>query len=337
MKQKKIWSQIILLAFLIAGTLFAINRKAPFQLNEGKIFGTIYHIKYQSKIDLKAEIITELLKVDASLSPFNQQSVITAINQNKNMATDSLFRIVFRESEKIAQQTNGAFDITVAPLVNAWGFGFKSNVFPDSLLIDSLMQFIGYQKVALHNKTISKSDPRIMLDCSSIAKGFGCDRVAALFDRKGISNYMIEIGGEVVVKGQNPQAKNWSIGISKPTDDSLAINSELQTILKLSDIAMATSGNYRNFYYKDGKKYAHTINPHTGYPVQHSLLSATVLASDCMSADAYATSFMVMGLEKAQKFIADHPYLDAYFIYTDENGQLQTWFTEGMKKRILHP
>ncbi len=337
MNKKKFWAQIVFLVFLIAGSWFALQRQAPFQQNEGKIFGTIYHIKYQSKNDLKAEIVTELLKVDASLSPFNKQSVITAINQNQEIEADTLFRTVFRQAEKISQQTEGAFDITVAPLVNAWGFGFKTNAFPDSNKIDSLKQFIGYTLVALKNGHIVKKDPRIMLDCSSIAKGYGCDRVAALLDRKGITNYMIEIGGEIVVKGKNPQNSAWSIGISKPTDDSLAVNQELQTILQLSDIAMATSGNYRNFYYKDGKKYAHTINPHTGYPVQHSLLSATVLAPDCMTADAYATSFMVMGLEKAKKLVESQADLDAYFIYTDDEGRLQTWSTEGMKSRILKP
>ena len=153
-----------------------------------------------------------------------------------------------------------------------------------------------------------------MLDCSAIAKGFGVDAVARLLERKGIKNYMVDIGGEVVVRGKNSKMNAWRIGINKPVDDSLSVNQELQTVLAISDVGMATSGNYRNFYYKGGKKYAHTIDPRTGYPVQHSILSSTVIAKDCASADAYATAFMVMGLDSAKAFCEAHPELDAYFI-----------------------
>jgi len=174
-----------------------------------------------------------------------------------------------------------------------------------------------------------------MLDCSAIAKGYACDVVAQLLEKKGIKNYMVDIGGEVVLKGDNPKQSAWRIGINKPVDDSLSIDQSLQTILQISNIGMATSGNYRNFYYKNGKKYAHTINPISGYPIQHSLLSATVIAKDCMTADAYATSFMVMGLEKAKVFVSKHPELDVYFIYSDKQGKMQTYFTDNMKKYIV--
>lgn len=174
-----------------------------------------------------------------------------------------------------------------------------------------------------------------MISCSAVAKGYGSDVIARFLEHKGIQNYMIEIGGEVVVKGSNPKNTSWHIGISKPVDDSLSINQELQTVLKITDAGMATSGNYRNFYYKDGKKYAHTIDPRTGYPVQHTLLSATVVASDCMSADAYATAFMVMGLEEAEKFANAHPDIEAFFIYTDNEGKTQTRYTNGMKKYLI--
>ena len=171
-----------------------------------------------------------------------------------------------------------------------------------------------------------------MLDCSAVAKGYAVDVIAQYLEKKGITNYMVDIGGEVVVKGKNPKEKSWRIGINKPVDDSLSVNQDIQTILELSDIAIATSGNYRNFYYKGGKKYAHTIDPRTGYPVQHSILSSTVVAKNCMTADALATSFMVMGLEEAKVFTQTHQDIEAYFIYSDESGQLQTFFTEGMKK-----
>lgn len=334
MEKKKLkWQLPVLFLFIIA-TMFIIRKQTPYQENEGKVFGTIYHATYQHSENLQKEIEAELKKVDASLSPFNDTSIITRINRNGEVCLDSLFTTVIRRSQEISQETDGAFDITVAPLANVWGFGFKKGVFPDSLTIDSLLEITGYNKIRLTGDKLIKTDPRIMISCSAVAKGYGSDVVARLFDRKGIQNYMIEIGGEVVVKGSNPKSTEWHIGISKPVDDSLSVNQELQTVLSITDAGMATSGNYRNFYYKDGKKYAHTIDPKTGYPVQHSLLSATVIAPDCMSADAYATSFMVMGLEKAKAFAEANPEIDAYFIYTDENGKIQTWFTGGMNKYI---
>ena len=284
----------------------------------------------------KEEIETELKKVDNSLSPFNPNSVITRVNHNEKTEVDSFFVHVFHLSKKISDETHGAFDITVAPLVNAWGFGFKKSTGVDSLIVDSLRQMIGYQKIDLQNNRIMKKDPRIMLDCSAIAKGFGVDAVARLLERKGIKNYMVDIGGEVVVRGKNSKMNAWRIGINKPVDDSLSVNQELQTVLAISDVGMATSGNYRNFYYKGGKKYAHTIDPRTGYPVQHSILSSTVIAKDCASADAYATAFMVMGLDSAKAFCEAHPELDAYFICSGEGDKYETYFTDGMKKFIIN-
>lgn len=274
--------------------------------------------------------------MDNSLSPFNPNSVITRVNHNEKTEVDSFFVHVFHLSKKISDETHGAFDITVAPLVNAWGFGFKKSTGVDSVIVDSLRQMIGYQKIDLQNNRIMKKDPRIMLDCSAIAKGFGVDAVARLLERKGIKNYMVDIGGEVVVRGKNSKMNAWRIGINKPVDDSLSVNQELQTVLAISDVGMATSGNYRNFYYKGGKKYAHTIDPRTGYPVQHSILSSTVIAKDCASADAYATAFMVMGLDSAKAFCEAHPELDAYFICSGEGDKYETYFTDGMKKFIIN-
>ena len=207
---------------------------------------------------------------------------------------------------------------------------------PNKKVIDDLRKIVGYQKVKLTSDNhIQKQDPRIMLDCSAIAKGYGCDVVARLLSKKGINDYMIEIGGEIVTKGINQKQQPWRIGVNKPTEDSLNTNQELQTVLNVTDIAMATSGNYRNFYYKNGKKYAHTIDPKTGYPVQHSLLSATVLAKNCATADAYATSFMVMGLEKAKEILRQHSELMAYLIYTNDDGKTEVWYSPTLKEKIL--
>lgn len=324
--------QLPFLAFLIIGTVLILRKQAPYQTDEGLVFGTMYKITYQSKENLKKDIEAELQKVDNSLSPFNKQSVITHINNNENMQTDSMFAYVFRLAKAVSTDTHGAFDITVAPLVNAWGFGFKNATGIQPNTIDSIRQFVGFHKVDLIDGKIVKKDPRVMLDCSAIAKGFGVDCVARLLDSKGVKNYMINIGGELVMKGENQNMESWRIGINKPIDDSLSVNQELQTVLEITNVGLATSGNYRNFYYKDGKKYAHTIDPRTGYPVQHSILSATVIAKDCMSADAYATAFMVMGLEEAERVADAHPDIDACFIYTDEEGKLQTFLTKGMEK-----
>lgn len=332
----KIRWQLPFLVLLIVGTVLILRKQAPFQTDQGLVFGTMYKITYQSDENLKNEIEAELEKVNQSLSPFSKESVITHINQNTDLTADSLFTYVFQLAKQISEETHGAFDITVAPLVNAWGFGFKNATQIDSLTIDSIRQFVGIDKVRMENGKVIKDDPRLMLDCSAIAKGFGVDCVAHLFDRKGIKNYMIDIGGELVMKGENAQMNTWRIGINKPIDDSLAVNQELQTILEISNAGMATSGNYRNFYYKDGKKYAHTIDPRTGYPVQHNILSSTVVAKDCATADAYATSFMVLGLDSAKAVCNAHPELDAYFIYSKDNGETGVYFTEGMKKYLKY-
>lgn len=336
MTRNKIRWQLPFLVLLIVGTVLILRKQAPFQTDQGLVFGTMYKITYQSDKNLKNEIEAELEKVNQSLSPFSKESVITHINQNTDLTADSLFTYVFQLAKQISEETHGAFDITVAPLVNAWGFGFKNATQIDSLTIDSIRQFVGIDKVRMENGKVIKDDPRLMLDCSAIAKGFGVDCVARLFDRKGIKNYMIDIGGELVMKGENAQMNTWHIGINKPIDDSLAVNQELQTILEISNAGMATSGNYRNFYYKDGKKYAHTIDPRTGYPVQHNILSSTVVAKDCATADAYATSFMVLGLDSAKAVCNAHPELDAYFIYSKDNGETGVYFTEGMKKYLKY-
>lgn len=336
MKNKKLLWQLPFLVLLIVGTVLIIRqqRSTPYQKSADFIFGTSFHVTYQCDSDLTESIKTELMKVDASLSPFNEESVISAINNNMEVRPDQMFIEVFNLAMGISKDTDGAFDITVAPLVNAWGFGFKNGSQPSKQQVDSLMQIVGYQKVRLTDGIVMKHDPRIMLDCSAIAKGYGTDRVAKLLRSRGVENFMVEIGGEIVTRGVNPDRKPWKIGVTKPTDDSLHVGHELQTILNVTNKAMATSGNYRNFYYKGGKKYAHTIDPKTGYPVQHSILSATVIAKSCAVADAYATSFMVMGLEKAQMVLERHPELMAYFIYSDDDGDMAVWFSPSLKDKI---
>jgi thiamine biosynthesis lipoprotein len=305
----------VFLLLAVSCWLFASCVQEEYRKNSNFVFGTIYNITYQSDKDLQQEIEAELMKVDGEFSMFNTESTVARINSGDSaVERNAMFQEVFDLAQHVNRETQGAFDITVAPLVNAWGFGFKHEQLPTPAQVDSLLQI------------------RNQMDFSAIAKGYGCDVVARLLESKGIHNYMVEIGGEVVVSGSNSKGDDWHIGITKPTDDSLSVDGEMQTVLSITDYAMATSGNYRNFYYQGGRKYAHTIDPRTGYPVQHSLLSATVLASDCATADAYATSFMVLGLEGAQTVLQHHPELMAYFIYTDEQGQLAVWASPALSQ-----
>ena len=343
-KKKLLW-QLPFLVLLVVGTVLIIRQQhaTPFQYNKGLVFGTFYSITYQYDTDLQDEIEAEMKKVDNALSMFNEQSIISKINQGQTTYIDDteegrMFKEVYNLAMKISNETDGAFDITVAPLVNAWGFGFKENAFPGKQTIDSLMQIVGYQKQNYFKdqkgEGIRKDDQRMMFDCSAIAKGYGTDVVASLLEKHGVENYMVEIGGEVVTRGINPKRVPWKIGVNKPLDDSLS-KGEIQTVLNVTDRAMATSGNYRNFYYHGGQKYAHTIDPRTGLPVQHTLLSATVLSESCATADAYATSFMVMGMDSAKQFLEKHPELLVYFIYAKPDGQMDSWYSPSLKDKII--
>lgn len=339
MKKKNfIWLILLVigaaLVLLKQNGIISWGETKSYRTEKGLVFGTMYNITYESENSLRLDIDKELDNFDNSLSMFNPNSIISLSNKNEDVTVDSLFTNVFQKAMSISEATDGCFDITVAPLVNAWGFGFSESMNMNKAKVDSILKFIGWQKVQLKDNKVVKQDPRIMLDCSAIAKGYSVDVIANLLKRKGVKNFMVDIGGEVVVSGVNASGNNWRIGVSKPDDDPLSRNNNLQTILDITDLGIATSGNYRNFYYKDGMKYAHTIDPKTGYPVQDRILSATVIAQDCMTADAYATAFMVMGLERAKEMTEQHPELDAYFIYSDDKGNYQTYMTDGMKKFV---
>ena len=335
-KKRLIW-QLPFLVLLIVGTVLIIRQQqsTPYQKNAGLIFGTTYSVTYQCDEDLQKEIEAELKKVDAEFSMFNSQSVVARLNNGEKPELSNDFIDVFKLARQVSEDTNGAFDITVAPLVNAWGFGFKHEQMPSKEQVDSLRELIGYRYVTLKDKTITMQKPGMMLDFSAIAKGYGVDVVARLLERHDIKNYMVEIGGEITTRGINPERVPWRIGVNKPSEDALNENHELQTILNVTDKSMATSGNYRNFYVKGGKKYAHTIDPKTGYPVQHSLLSATVLTDRCAKADAYATSFMVLGMDGAKQILERHKELMAYLIYTDNKGNLSVWYSPSLKDKIV--
>ena len=329
-----------IILFLIASMLFSCNttnkkEDATFQQESGEIFHTYFHIKYQYDSSLKEEIMQSLKNFDQSLNPFNEASIIAKVNNNIPVELDSLFTEVFNKSMDVSRRTSGKFDITASPFINAWGFGFKDmdNVTPEK--IDSMKSFVGYNKIRIENGVVIKDDPRLQINTSAIAKGYSCDIVAHLLESYGIENYMVEIGGEITMKGTNEKGDCWRIGIDKPTDDSLAMQRELQLILSVCDKAVATSGNYRNYYVKDGIKYSHTIDPQTGYPSEQDILGATVIADDCMTADAYATAFMAMGVEQSVEVAQAVPGLHYYFIYVTADGEVTNMFSDDFHQFIV--
>lgn len=337
MKLKK--RQIAFLIFLIVGTIYIAfnNNEVPRTQTRKfteRIFGTTMNVTYTSSEELQDTIMACLRGVDASLSMFNPKSTISKINRNETDTLDNHLQHIIPMAHGISEATNGAFDITIAPLVNAWGFGFKNGALPTDAQVDSLRALVDYRQINTKDGLIHKNNPNTIIDLSAIAKGFGVDQVAKLLRERGVKDFMVEIGGEIVSQGNNPKGEAWHIGINRPVEDSTGTNNEIQEVLELHDCAMATSGNYRNFYIaEDGRKLSHTIDPATGRPVRHNLLSTTVLAESCAVADAFATSFMVMGMDKAKEVLANHPSLQVYFIYTDSTGTYQTWtnIKEGIK------
>lgn len=313
------------------------SAQTEYTKNSGRIYGTFYNLTYQHPEgkDLQEEISKVLTDFDLSLSTFNDSSVISRINQNDaSVQTDAHFEAMYRQAEKVSALTAGAFDITVAPLVNAWGFGFGNRDRSETPNVDSILTFTGFHQLQLVDHRIVKSDSRVMLDASAIAKGQASDVVAAFLEAQGCKNYMVEIGGEIMCKGINPRGEHWQIGIDKPVDDPAVEDRSLQTIVAISGVGLATSGNYRQFYYRDNKKYAHTINPRTGYPVDHNLLSATVVAPSCMQADAFATAFMVLGVDSSLIVCNQVPDMECYLIYSDESGAYQVALSDGFAKYI---
>ncbi len=314
-----------------------LKKNNKYIFNEGPVYSTSYHIVYESPEgkDLQKGIEQKLMELDNSLSVFNQNSTISKINQNLPVKIDSLFRKCFRKAIHISSKTEGAFDLTISPLVNAWGFGFKNKEQITKSRIDELLQITGYQKVNLKWGSIIKQRPEIMLDASAIAKGLSVDIVAKFLRSKGCRNYMVEVGGEILAKGVNSNNQKWRIGISKPENESLSLNQDYQAVVAISDKALATSGNYRNFYMEGEKKYSHTIDPKSGYPVQHNLLSATVLADDCMTADAYATAFMVLGVEKSLEIANKTHGLECFLIFSSQKSEYESVHSNGFGKYFV--
>lgn len=336
MKRTTIIPLIIILVITISLVLyFSLKPKAEYIHNEGETQGTTYSATYQQPngIDLHEKIDKKLHEFDLSLSSYIPNSIISRINSNdKTVKTDLYFETMFYAAQEAAERTNGAIDITVGPLVKAWGFALGNSDHSKLPNVSDFLPYIGYNKIHIKNHKLIKDDPRILIDDNSIAQGYSSDIIAKLMEDNGCKNYMIEIGGEVVCKGLNNKGKKWRIGIDKAIDDSTSTINEIQTIIHLTNCAVTTAGGYRKFYLKNGKKYSHIINPHTGYPVDNNLLSVTVVAPTGIMADAYDTPFMVIGVDSCLKVCKRIPGMECYLIYVDKNGKNQVIYTQGFKK-----
>ncbi len=318
---------------------------------EGETMGTTYHVTYTDSFgrDHQQAIDSLLLEVNLSMSTYIDSSSVSIFNLPiRNMeavGVDEHFEQVFMDAKDVYDATGGAFDPTVMPLVNYWGFGtdLKKVETVDSVKVDSLLKFVQFDSVTMEIESgnlggffywVNKPYEGLQLDFSAIAKGYGVDLVARFLEEQNIGSYLVEIGGETKTRGTNPRNETWRVGIDRPVEVK-GKDSRFQSVILLENQAMATSGNYRNYYEKDGKKFVHTINPKSGYPEQSNLLSATVIMESCSKADAYATAFMVMGL-KSSIFLAENdPSIEAYFIYADNgSNELKESFTKGLAEKV---
>src|SRR5664280_2407419 len=322
----KLLSVFLLIVILNSGCR---KSKPVFENFIGFAQGSTYSVVYENvkKIDqgeLREKVDKILNDFDKSLSIYNDSSILSRINRNEDAVPDSFFTEAYRKSVLVNQMTDGAFDITVGPLVRAWGFGPDAHKNFTEAKHDSLMKLIGMNKISLINGRLIKSDPHICLDFNAIAQGYSVDVICRFFDGLGIKNYLVEIGGEVRAKGKKA-GKLWRIGIDKPADDNMIHGNDLEAIVRLKDKALATSGNYRKFYIENGIKYSHEIDPKTGNPARNTLLSASVFADECAIADGIATAFMVIGKDRTIEFLALHPEYEGYLIYSDDSGNFKTW------------
>jgi FAD:protein FMN transferase len=304
--------------------------------NDGEAQGTTYSATYcqPEGVDLKLKIDSALAVFDLSLSTYNPNSVISKINRNENFKTDTLFETMYTTAHQVSMASGGAFDITVGPLVKAWGFAFGKHGNKKEPSVKELLPLVGYEKIKLVDHHLIKENPSILIDANAIGQGFAADVIGDLLAKNGCKNYIFELGGEVVCKGVNEWGEKWRVGVDKPIDDSTCMTKEIETVIQITDRAVTTSGNYRKYYYIDGKKYSHHINPHTGYPVVYNLLSATVVAPRCIQADAYATAFMVLGVDKALEICKKTPRMDCFLIYVDKDGNNKEIYTDGFKQYL---
>lgn len=332
------------ISYLLPGLLvllYSCDREVTYDNFAGFAQGTTYSIVFENNgkyqpATLKKDVEKILHEFDLSLSLYTDSSILTKVNRNEDVTADRYFSEAFSKSVAITRLTDGAFDITVGPLVKAWGFGPDSHKNFSESKRDSLLKLVGMEKVRMADGRVIKDDPGIKLDFNAIAQGYSVDVVCDYLSSAGLKSYLVEIGGEVRVRGDK-QGLPWRIGIDRPEDNNSVPGNDLQAVISMKNRSLATSGNYRKFYVEDGVKYSHTIDPRTGYPARNQLLSATILADECATADGIATACMVFGKDKTIEFLNMHPEYDAFLVYSDDNGNYQTWATENLKGSVSNP
>jgi len=330
----------VILSFLILcfeGCAPKMN--AEFVQLSGKAQGSSYHISYQNTTnkDYRKSVDSLLLAFDKSLSAWDSTSILSRINANDTtVQINHALLVAYAKALEINILSKGAFDITVGKVVRAWGFGPGPKAKHDSAYIKSLLPYVGMKNIKLVGNKLKKSSPEVILDFNALAQGYSVDLVAEFFDKQGIKNYMIEIGGEIRAKGISTHNRDWRIGIDKPDDSNQQAGENIQEVIAFTNLSVSTSGNYRKHFEENGIKYAHTINPKTGQPARNTLLSATVVTPDCITADALATTFMVLGLEKSKELLTKLQHVEVYFVYSGTNGEYLTYYTEGLKKMIVN-
>lgn len=323
---------------LVLGLLFPLSGTAvpdaiPMIRLNGEAQGTTWSIRYfdENQRNFKVAIDSLLIDFDKCLSLYRKDSELSQFNRSSSHPFVSpYFYSVLKKSQEVYQATNGAFDPTILPLAEAYGFGPEKVGNPGNIRVDSLLKLVGFNHIEFSSKSVRKANANVRLDFNGIAQGYSVDVVSAFLESKGINRFMVEIGGEIVCRGFKNSSKPWITGIQHPLKPGSLI-----TTVQLTDRAMTTAGNYRNHFEKDGQIFNHIINPKTGSMEQSTLLSVTVFAKDAITADGYDTAFFVMGLEETKKFLAHRKDMDVYMIYTDEAGKLNTYVTDGIKDLIL--
>lgn len=328
--------KLLYLSIFSVVLLWSCNN-APYQTLNGTIQGTTYHIVYQSDELLTKEVDSIFKEIDNSLSIYNENSLLFRVNHNEDILLNKYFVDVYQAAYEISETSKGRYDISVGPLVKLYGFGKEQKV--DNItdtLVDSILQFVGYKKVKIVNNKLVKEDPRIQLDMNSIAQGYTCDIIGDFFERRGIRNYLIEVGGEILVNGVNELGNPWRVAIEKPIENTDNADRKIELIIGIKNqkMGIATSGNYRKYYFEKGVKFTHSLNPFTGKPIRDSLLSVTILAKDGVTADGYATACMVSGFEGAKRIIEQKGF-EAFLIYVDAQGKYKFYFTSGFEKYII--
>ena len=331
----KYLKNIIVLLLLTIG-LFSCEKKSLERVQIiGEAQGTYYSIIYYDDMarDFKYEIDSLLDAFDQSVSVYQPNSIISRVNRNDDLVDlDNWFIGNFILSQRISQETNGSFDMTIAPIANIWGFGtFEKPKSIDPYKIDSLRQFVDYRKIKIENGQVLKENKGIQLNFNAVAQGYSVDVLSEFLQEKNIKSFLIDVGGEIYAYGKKPKNESWKVGIEMPEEsDGERVYNQ---VVNIYNEAVATSGNYRKFYVLDGVKYAHSLDPKTGYPVKHSILSSTVIAKTAGEADAYATAFMVMGVAKTLEFAKSHPEIKVYLMY-DDNGSIKTEMSDNFKVYI---